>query len=91
MFGLKSPDLDFSKESTHGFLKHRYAEFIVWEWDLVVSLVRYLTTGRFLKWEDHKKYYSGMKGSQKNGLSCKEGTRADYSLGLITLSDHQMY
>lgn len=74
MFGLKSPDLDFSKESTHGILKHRYAEFIVWEWDLVVSLVRHLTTGRFLKWEDHKKYYSGMKGSQKNGLSCKEGT-----------------
>ena len=63
MFGLKSPDLDFSKESTHGILKHRYAEFIVWEWDLVVSLVRHLTTGRFLKLEDHKKYYSGMKGS----------------------------
>ena len=72
MLGLKSPDLDFSKESTHGILKH--AEFIVWEWDLVVSLVSHLTTGRFLKWEDHKKYCSGMKGSQKNGLSCKEGT-----------------
>ena len=34
LFKLKSPDLDFSKESTHGILKHRYAEFILWEWDL---------------------------------------------------------
>ena len=49
LFGLKSPDLDFSKESTHGILKHRYAEFIVWEWDLDVRLVRHLMTGRFLK------------------------------------------